>query len=192
MENSLVAEKKVLSWKLLVRNRRKCLTSHNNWEILFRHFSSVYNRDEPQQQDGGGGADQPGEPEVRGRWSTSARHILVQGRNPLHQPDRHVDNQVNSPRFLCCCYESFLSSSFFPNDTGLYSCVRHNIAGSVSRFIDLQYLPLPGETLFITCLQPDTVIPRRQSRQLESHPHLILISLVRPHDHDPLLHSLLL
>ena len=88
-----------------------------------------------------------------------------------------------------CCYESRDDSYFFLNDTGVYSCVRHNIAGSVGRFIELQYLPLPGEPHFI--LSPDKITTsRRQSRQLESRSHLLLIPPVWSPRHD-CLHSLL-
>ena len=45
-------------------------------------------------------------------------------------------------------------SSFFVNDTGVYSCISRNIAGSVARFIDLQYEPL-GKPHFILSLDID-------------------------------------
>ena len=109
---------------------------------------------------------------------------------PLYYIESH--RFINLKSHLKVCLTTHVRS-FFVNDTGVYSCISHNIAGSVARFIDLQYEPI-GKPHFILSLDTDINIKqfsRTQTwRQLESNPYLLLLPPVWPPDH-VIFHSLL-
>ena len=174
-----------------------------------RDFRAEPGVDQPGEQDCPGPADQPGESDLPGWGPASSGHLLVQRWKPPPRPVRHSGNQATSHK-LCPFYyiepprfvnlKSYLKvcltthvRSFFVNDTGVYTCISHNIAGSVARFIDLQYEPM-GKPHFILSLEVDINIkqfPRTKTRgQLESNPDLLLLPPVRTPDH-VIVHSVL-
>ena len=164
---------------------------------------------QPPQQDGPAPADQPGEAELQGGGPTASGHLLVQRWKLPPQPVRqagyqatshelgplyHIESArfVNLKSYLKVCLTTHVRS-FFVNDTGVYTCISHNIAGSVARFIDLQYEPI-GKPHFILSLEVDINIKqfsRTKTRgKLESDPRLLLLPPLWTPDH-VIFHSVL-
>ena len=137
--------------------------------MLCRDFSAEAGAGQPGEQDSDCPTDQPGDAQLSDGGAASSLHLLVQRWQPHPQPFRDFRNQGNLTQTLAFIFQYFILSdparfvnlksylkvcmtthvsSFFVNDTGVYSCISRNIAGSVARFIDLQYEPL-GKPHFI-------------------------------------------